>query len=78
MERMIDAATGYVPPSKPVLTEQQKEAALQVGRDVVSNLRCMYPDVLKNAPSTVAIHLRHTIASEVEKLLLSQNKPHQP
>ena len=73
IEAMIDAATGYQPEERPrSLTPQQKEAARQLARDVVSDLRFYYPAVLKAGPSTAAIHLRNTIAGKVERLLADQ------
>lgn len=77
LERLIDAATGYTPAPQrpPEASPEQQEVAKQIGRDVVSNLRVMYPDVLKNAPSTLPIHLRNTIASEVERALKNQGTP---
>lgn len=72
IEMMIDAATGYapsIPPAPPILTPEEKEACEQLGRDVLSDLRHAYPDVVKTRPTTWPIHLRNTIAAKAEKML---------
>lgn len=67
---MIDTACGYDPePEPPKLTDAQKEACAQLGRDVLSSLRTYYPDVVKTRPTTWPVHLRNTIASKAEAML---------
>jgi hypothetical protein len=74
IERMIDAATGNNAPDRPrEPTTEEKTAAANLARDVVSNLRWAYPDLLKNAPSTVPVHLRNTIAEMVARLLVNRS-----
>lgn len=67
---MIDAACGVNQPPVPhKLTPEEKEACAQLGRDVLSDLRNYYPDVLKTRPTTWPIHLRNTIAAKAERML---------
>lgn len=72
IEMMIDAACGHVPgkPPEPLaLTDEQTQACEDLGRDVVSNLRIFYPDVVKTRPTTWPIHLRNTIEN-LAKIML--------
>lgn len=67
---MIDAACGYDPEPEPLkLTDEQKEACAQLGRDVVGDLRYYYPDVVQTRPTTWPIHLRNTIAIKAESMM---------
>jgi len=70
IEMMIDAACGV--PDEPVpikLSDEQKEACAQLGRNIISNLRCYYPEILKERPTTWPLHLRNTITSQAEEML---------
>lgn len=70
IEMMIDAACGVPDEPEPIrLNDEQKEACVQLGRNVVSNLRTYYPDVVKTRPTTWPVHLRNTIASQAEEML---------
>lgn len=77
---MIDAATGYEPPPPRTLTSEEKEACAQLGRDVLSDLRNYYPDVVNTRPTTWPIHLRNTVAAKAERMLRDAlaNVPDQP
>lgn len=68
---MIDQACGitYGQPEPLKLTDEQKQACAQLGRDVVADLRHYYPDVVKTRPTTWPLHLRNTIASQAEAML---------
>ena len=71
---MIDAATGYSEPARHrKLTPEEKEVCAQLGRDVLSDLRYYYPDVVKTRPTTWPTHLRNTIAMKAESLLQAHN-----
>lgn len=72
IEIAIDAACGYIPskPERLELTPEQKEMCRQLGRDVLSNLRYAYPDVVKTRPTTWPLHLRNTISIKAEMMLL--------
>lgn len=69
---MIDAACGYDPDATPPprkLTDEEKEMCNQLGRDVLSDLRYAYPDVVKTRPTTWPLHLRNTISIKAEAML---------
>ena len=71
---MIDAACGYTPDAEPApikLTPEQKESCAQLGRDVLSDLRNYYPEVVKTRPTTWPIHLRNTIAAKAERMMVA-------
>jgi hypothetical protein len=70
IEMMIDTPCCAVqPPGRRQLTETEKEACAQLGRDVPSDLRTYYPDVVKTRPTTWPVHLRNTIASKAEAMI---------
>lgn len=83
---MIDAACGLNKPALPPrqLTEEEKEACVQLSRDVLSDLRHYYPEVVKTRPTTWPIHLKHTIESMAAEMLreriamLPANIRHEP
>lgn len=78
IEILIDQATGYEPPPAPKLTPEQEEACAQLGRDVLSDLRYYYPNVVKTRPTTWPIHLRNTIAAKARAMLQEQIQPNGP
>ena len=72
IEILIDAACGHDPDATPEsvgLPAEQKEACIQLGRDVLSDLRFAYPEVVKTRPTTWPLHLRNTIAKKAEMML---------
>jgi len=71
IESLIDAACGFQPSEPPPveLSDEEREACARLGRDVLSNLRIYYPDVVKTRPTTWPLHLRNTIAAEAGKML---------
>lgn len=70
LEMLIDKACGVnEPPTPRKLTVDEKEACAQLGRDVLSDLRHHYPDVVKTRPTTWPLHLRNTVAAKAEAML---------
>ena len=67
---LIDKACGVnEPPAPRKLTPEEKEVCAQLGRDVLSDLRHYYPDVVKMRPTTWPTHLRNTVAAKAEAML---------
>jgi flagellar motor switch protein FliM len=69
---MIDASCGHDPnvaPPPRKLTDEEKEMCSQLGRDVLSDLRYAYPEVVKTRPTTWPLHLRNTISIKAEMML---------
>lgn len=69
IERMIDAACVIPDAPRLELTDEQKELCAQLGREVLSDLRAMYPDVVKTRPTTWPLHLRNTIENKAKLML---------
>ena len=75
LEIMIDDACGVnKPTASRKLTAEENEACAQLGRDVLSDLRNYYPDVVKTRPTTWPIHLRNTIAAKAKAMLHALNQ----